>query len=540
MRVLLFEGDHWVSFVHMTDVIANTWKVSKPAVSSDRGLVSSQHYAASEAGAAVLSRGGNAIDAAIAAGLTLGTVEPWMSGIGGGGYMTLYLAATDEVKVVEFGMRAPFEATPDDYPLAPEGTNAAEAFNWPKVTGDTNIEGPLSIAVPGYLRGISLALETFGTWDWQDIIAPACEQAKLGLPIDWFSAQKINHWARVLNRFNETRRTYLADGLPPAANVDGTVARLKLGRLAETYEHLRVHGPGAYYAGELAESIVSDLQAAGSRITQRDFSDYEAAISAPLSTDYRDATLYVSGPLTAGPSIIHALEEMQSRYTPGARPDPQTYRAYIDALFSAYDHRLKHLCEGINCKEPGNTSHLCVADSEGNVVSLTQTIMSAFGSRIMLPGSGILMNNGMMWFDPRPGGPNSVVGGRKPLCNMCPVILRGKDRSITAIGACGGRKIFPSVFQLSSFLTDFDMTVEEAVHQGRIDVSGTDLVTVMDHLDDSIVASIQSSHAEVAVRPNGVSPNLFALPQVVQRNADGRMSGGCFIPSPHAKTAAAE
>ena len=168
--------------------ITENWQIRKPAVSSDKGLVATQHYIASDIGAEVLRQGGNAVDAALAAGLALGTVEPWMTGIGGGGYMTIYLAASKEVKVVEFGMRAPFNAKAEDYPLAGEGENASDAFNWPQVVGDTNIHGPLSVAVPGYIRGIAKALAEFGTWDWKDVIAPACEQADLGLPIDWFSA----------------------------------------------------------------------------------------------------------------------------------------------------------------------------------------------------------------------------------------------------------------------------------------------------------------------------------------------------------------
>ncbi len=198
-------------------VITENWQIRKPALSSDKGLVATQHYIASDIGAEVLQQGGNAIDAALAAGLALGTVEPWMTGIGGGGYMTIYLAASQEVKVIEFGMRAPFNAKTEDYPLAGEGENASDAFNWPRVIGDTNIHGPLSVAVPGYIRGIAKALAEFGTWDWKDVIAPACEQADLGLPIDWYSAQKINNWARGLNTYSETRKTYLADGLPPVA-----------------------------------------------------------------------------------------------------------------------------------------------------------------------------------------------------------------------------------------------------------------------------------------------------------------------------------
>ncbi len=520
----------------MIEHIQPQWQIRKPAVSSNNGLVATQHYLASDIGANVLKAGGNAIDAAIAAGLALGVVEPWMSGLGGGGYMTVYLAATDEVKVVIFGMQAPLAAEADDYPLAGEGQNASDAFNWPKVVGDTNVHGPLSIAVPGYLRGIELALQTFGTWQWQQVIEPACQQAELGLPIDWFSAQKINQWARFLNLYPETRRVYLGDGLPPAANIDGSLKRLQLGELAATYRQLQQEGAGDYYTGKIAEAMVQDLGAAGSRITAEDLAGYTASIDDPLSVNYRDNTLYVSGPLTAGPSIVYALQRLNEKLTVSdTGPDPLAYEAYAASLFDAYEHRLEHLGAAEDPKTPGNTSHICVTDNAGNMVSLTQTIMSAFGSRVMLPQSGLLMNNGMMWFDPRPGRPNSVAGGRKPLCNMCPVILRHADGALTAMGACGGRRIFPAVFQLASLVTDFEMSIDDAVHTPRIDVSGTDLVTVMDHAPDDVVNHLKQTFTNVQVQPNGVSPNLFALPQVVKRNVEGGAEGGCFIPSPHAK-----
>ena len=520
-------------------IISENWQIRKPAVSSDKGLVATQHYIASDVGAAVLAQGGNAIDAAIAAGLTLGTVEPWMSGIGGGGYMTVYLAKSKEVKVVEFGMRAPLAAKPNDYPLAGTGENSSDAFNWPKVVGDTNIHGPLSVAVPGYIRGIARALAEFGTWDWKDVIAPACEQAELGLPIDWYSAQKINHWARGLNTYSETRKTYLADGLPPVADLNGNLVWLPLGHLANTYRTLQDEGPETYYTGALAASIVDDLVLSGSRIRREDLENYLVSITSPLTTSYRGNTIYTPGSLTAGPSIIHALNELEKNHSPGSdRPDGDAYIGYARALFSAYEDRLLNLGEGPDTTIPGNTSHICAADAQGNVVSLTQTIMSAFGSRIMLPNSGILMNNGMMWFDPRPGGPNSVIGGRRPLCNMCPVILRTADGSHTAIGACGGRKIFPAVFQLAVFISDYDMTIDEAVHHPRLDVSGTDQVTVMQHVDKAVLTKLEQSFPNLALRPNGVNPNLFALPQIIRREKSGSMTGGCFVPSPHAKVSA--
>lgn len=522
----------------MQSSVLEHWQITKPAVQSKNGLVASQHHLASRVGAEILKSGGNAIDAAVATGLTLGTVEPWMSGLGGGGYMTIYLAREKTVKVVEFGMRAPFDSVPADYPLAPEGTNSSDSFNWPAVVDDVNIHGPLSIAVPGYVKGISLALENFGTMDWKEVIEPACRHAEFGLPIDWYSAAKVNSFARGLSMYEETRKTYLADGLPPVGDIEGNIKTIQLGLLGKTYRRLQIEGPESYYQGSLARDIASDLNLSGSRITIKDLQQYSARIAEPLTTRYRDADIHVAGNLTAGPSLVQALNQLESKLTASDKPGSEAFVAYGQSLLAAYNYRLQNLGEGPH--KPTNTTHVCVADKQGNVVSLTQTIMSGFGSRIMLPLSGILMNNGMMWFDPRPGGTNSVFGGRHPLCNMCPVIGVKDNGNVFAAGACGGRKIFPAVFQLVSFLVDFNMPVDSAAHQPRLDVSGTDLVTVMDSMDEDIIATLQKSFTETRVRPNGVSPNFFALPQLVQREASGEASGACFIPSPHAKVSAAD
>jgi gamma-glutamyltranspeptidase/glutathione hydrolase len=523
------------------DRVEEFWQIRKSAVKSDTGMVASQHHLASDVGADVLARGGNAVDAAIAAGLAIGTVEPWMSGLGGGGYTLIYLAKENKVHLVEYGMRAPFAAQTQDYPLAPGGENSADSFNWPAVTGDTNIHGPLAAAVPGYVKGVSAALAQFGSMAWQDVIEPACQLAERGLPIDWFSASKINSFARGLKRYDETRRVYLADGLPPTANIDGSIAMLPLGELANTYRRLQRDGAEDFYTGALADDIATDLTAAGSRITRDDLQAYQAKISTSTVTDYRGAAVHTAGPMTAGPSLIHALELLTSTLgKPAETPDLQTFKAYADALLEAYQYRLSNLGEGnggdgAETMNPTNTTHICVADKDGNVVSHTQTIMSAFGSRVMLPKTGVLMNNGMMWFDPRPGRPNAVVGGRHPLCNMCPVIVQQADGSVFAAGACGGRKIFPAIFQLISSMVDFGMSVDDAVHQGRIDVSGTDLVTIMASLDNEIINGMTNHYPHTSVRINGVSPNLFALPQIINRSKNGQYSGGCFIPSPHAK-----
>jgi len=510
-----------------------SWTLTKPSVRGASGMVASQHYLATEVGVSVLKDGGNAIDAAIATGLMLGVVEPWMSGYGGGGYLLAYLKAEDRVVQVEFGMRAPFASNALDYPLADDGSNSSDAFNWPKVIDDRNIHGPLAVATPGYLKGIELAAQKFGSLPLKALIEPARQQALLGLPIDWFASQKINQFARGLRTYEGTRSVYLTDGLPPTADLEGRLTYLPLPNLATTLQAVQDEGSNAFYNGALTPHILQDLREAGSKITAQDLAQYEAILSAPLHSQYRGHDIFSAGALTAGPSLIHALKTFETMHPDLADlPDAAAYLAMAKALQKTYSNRLENLGEG---QLSGSTTHICTADSAGNLVSFTQTIMSAFGARILLPNSGILMNNGMMWFDPRPGGHNSVEGGRRPLCNMCPTLGRSQNGNWFAVGACGGRKIFPSVFQLAIFLSDYGLSVEDAAHQGRIDVSGTDLVTLMTDLPDDIRAHLQQNLSQTRVRPNGVSPNHFALPQIVQRSPNGELEGACFIASPHAK-----
>ncbi len=155
-----------------------TWTLTKPAVAGDNGLVASQHHTASEIGAQVLRSGGNAIDAAVAASLAIGTQEPWMSGLGGGGFMLVYLAAENKTYAVDFGMQSPKRLDPADYPLT--GATGSDLFYWPEVLDDRNLRGYHAMAVPGYVAGIALALDTFGTRSWADSLAPAIELAKQG------------------------------------------------------------------------------------------------------------------------------------------------------------------------------------------------------------------------------------------------------------------------------------------------------------------------------------------------------------------------
>ena len=515
-----------------------SWTLSKPEIRAAGGVVTSQHWLASQVGAEVLASGGNAVDAAVATGLAIGTVEPWMSGLGGGGFMLVHIAAQRRTYAVKFGMRAPQGIDPASYPLA-DGVDA-DLFGWPTVVEDRNVLGPLSIASPGFVAGHAAALERFGTLSWGEAIAPAVELAQRGMPVDWYATLRIANEAASLARFHETARVYLPDGRVPAPSSGGPAPTLRLGALAETYTRLRDAGPRDFYEGEIARMLVRDCEDAGSPLSAVDLAGHAARIVDADRHPYRDAIVHAAPGLTAGPTLRHALRLLQERYHPtGARPDAGAYLAYASCLLDAWRHRLATMGDVDDSQAPGCTTHLSVADRDGNVVALTQTLLSIFGSRVVLPRTGILMNNGMMWFDPRPGHPNSIAPGKWPLSNMCPAVVERADGLQFAAGASGGRRILPAVFQLVSFLVDHAMSMDDAMHTPRIDVSGAPLVTADCRLPADVIDALAERH-EVQAARHGVYPALFAHPNLAgYESAGGTAVGAACVTSPWARAVGA-
>ena len=348
------------------------WQISKPAITGERFMISTQHHLATQAGLEVLRSGGNAMDAAIAAGLMLGVVEPWMSGFGGGGYLMTYQAKEDRVYQVDFGMQAPGAASPSDYPLADQGTNSSDAFNWPAVQGDRNIHGPLAIAVPTYFKGIELAHTRFGSMPRSGLATWAIRQAELGLPIDWYSSMKINQSARGLRQYPSAAELYLDDGLPPTPNLEGAPQHHPLPNLASTLNAFALEGSAPFFEGDLAAWLIDDLAAAGSKLTRADLENVKSTIKAPVIGRYRDQQIYTAGALTAGPSLIDALNALATKFNPTSECfSAEHIIALATALKESYAHRLQHMGEG---STTGATTHLCIADEEGNIVSMTQTL----------------------------------------------------------------------------------------------------------------------------------------------------------------------
>jgi len=508
--------------------VTQNWALTKPAATGKRGIVVSQVRSAAEAGVAILDAGGNAIDAAVATALALATVEPWNSGLGGIGFALVHRAGQPRAEVVDFGPVAPLGLNPAAFKLT--GRMKQDLFSWPEVEGDANIHGPLSFAIPSSAAGYAHMHKQWGRLPIAEIIAPAIALARRGLPQDWYTTLKIGSSASVLRKYAESTRIYLPDGLPPVAPYQGKPGFFRLGNLPATLEHLGKTGLRDVYEGDIAASIATDIKAMGGVLSAADLRGCQARTLPATEYRWRGRTLQLTGGLTSAPTMMRVLDQMASVAYPD-RPNAAWYTAFGRAMKTAYAERLAGLGDADPLAAETCTTHLTVCDAEGTMVAMTTTLLSSMGSRVVLPGSGILMNNGVMWFDPRPNQPNSIAGGKRPLTNMSPVILKDGDKPWLAMGASGGRRILAAVAQVMTFIADFGMTLDQAAHQPRIDVSDPDGVSADYRLPPAVIAALQADGPTEVVE-HGVMPINFACPNVIVQHADGSRSGISDAASP--------
>lgn len=520
----------------MSQNLSRSLSYRKEPLRSRHGVVAAQNQKAADIGAGVLRAGGNAVDAAVAASFALGALEPWMSGTGGGGFMMVWDARRRRAQVVDFGMISAAGLQPADYPLA-SGV-AGDLFGWPAVVEDRNIVGYRAMAVPGQVDGMRLALESFGTRSWSQSLGPAIEAAQEGVDIDWYLSVVVASAAKDLARFPASKTMFLPDGLPPSADWAGTQPVLRNAALLATLQRLSEAGARDFYDGLLAESLARDFAAGGSAINAVDLGRYRARLVEPQRYAYGDRTLLLPPGLTAGPTLVDALEKARPKLP--ATLGPESFIAYAESLMQAYEARLATMGDieaAAGDGRAGCTSHLCVIDRDGNMVALTQTLLSLFGSRVMLPESGVLMNNGIMWFDPRPGKPNSIGAAKRPLSNMLPVLGLQGEAPWLAIGASGGRRILPAVMQLLSFLIDYRMPLDAAFHQPRIDASVAGRPICDPRLDEATKAALKVQFSNLAEASRIPYPLAYACPSAVMIEPDGQRVGMTEIAQPWAGTA---
>jgi len=470
---------------------------------AENGMVASQHKEATEVGLEILKQGGNAVDAAVAVGFSLAVVLPRAGNLGGGGFMVLHHKDKNQTTSLNYREMAPSKSSRDMY-LNKRGDVDRRLFN----------SSYLSIGVPGTVAGLAEALEKYGTMSLKEVLAPAIKLARDGFPVTHDLSSILKTYERRLRKCEETEKIFYkgkTDFYEP-----GDI--LIQSDLAWSLQQISDHGIEAFYNGEIAKKISSDIQKNGGIMSAQDFENYRVTESAPVWGQYRGYKIAsMPPPSSGGVHVIQMLnlleafplgylghnsgetlhlmaEVMRLAYADRSEHlgDPAFWDVPVDGLSSkAYADKLRakinrnqaNLSKDISPDQPKDfeseeTTHFSVIDKEGNVVSNTYTLNFSFGTGLVAEGTGILLNNEMGDFSAKPGSPNafgliggeanSVQPGKRPLSSMTPTLVFKDNMPYMAVGSPGGSRIITTVLQIILNVIDHNMNIAEATHASRI------------------------------------------------------------------------
>jgi gamma-glutamyltranspeptidase/glutathione hydrolase len=469
-----------------TQSCSKPWPTGPGDVISTRAIVSSAHLAASQAGLEIIKKGGNAVDAAVAAAFALSLAEPNASGLGGGGFMLIKMADEYEPVMIDYREAAPQKATPDYYYSDPDFN--AKAY-----------QGPSAVGVPGMVAGLTLALEKYGTMNLAEVLEPAIRLAREGITVSPKLQGMILDNLEKIQKYPAAAAIYLPDGLPPEPE-----SVLKNESLALVLERIAREGPAVFYEGDIGRAIAAEIQRLGGIMEMDDLKNYQPKLRRPISGTYHGYKIYSSAPPGGGTHLIELLnilegfdpkslgaqsdrlihilaEAMKMVFADQSRNsgDPDYSKIPVDILTDkAYAGQLRErIKEGLARfdykplsvvnPESESTSHLSVVDEHGNAVALTQSINSFFGTGIVVPDTGILLNNHMADFDSKPGGPNSVGPGKRPASSIAPTIVLKDGRPFLIIGSPGATRIISALAQIIINIVDFGFGLDEAIEAPR-------------------------------------------------------------------------
>jgi len=546
-----------------------------PTAVGKNGMVVSAHPLASNAGRDIMVSGGNAVDAAVATAFALSVVEPYSSGLGGGGFMLIYPGPGAEVEVLDYREVAPGKAHRDMY------------LRGGKVVPGLSTTGPLAIGVPGTVAGLCEALEKYGTMSRTEVMAPAIKLAEQGFEVEGAYLKRSLITVKKLRRDQCARDIFLCSGLPCKPG-----KMIKQPDLARTLRTIANKGPAAFYTGEIAEIIVKDLESKGGIITRDDLAGYKVRWRKPVAGTYRGYDIVSMPPPSSGgavviemlnalegydiadlgygnPDTVHLMvEAMRLAFADRSvfMGDPAFFKVPLETLTSKeYAKRLREKIErdkAGNSKSitPGNgvipqpgafpdkckikpagiapsdgegmhTTHLSVVDTRGGAVSLTQTINTSFGSGVVACGAGILMNNEMDDFAAVPGKANvygliqgeanAIAPGKVPLSSMSPTLVFKDGKLFMVIGSPGGPRIITTVMQAIVNVIDFGMDIGEAVSAPRFHHQW-----LPDHV--YIESGLLSSSKKRALKGKGHKTKSYILPcnaQGILILPDGALKG---------------
>ena len=524
------------------------------------GAIATVHPLATDAALQIVRSGGNAVDAGVAAALTLGVVDGHNSGIGGGCF---FLLRTSRGSLIAIDGRetAPAKATREMF------------IRDGKAVPELSQSGALAIGIPGSLAAYDYALRHFGKLKLKEVIRPAIRLAEEGFLIDTAYASRLQESAEDLAKFNESSRVLLKEG---RAYEKGEI--LKQPDLARSYRAIAEHGIDWFYKGEFAERTEKWMGENGGLVTAEDFRKYEIRIREPIRSRYRGYEIIGFPPPSSGgvhvAQILNILENFELGELPAYSADPihliaeamklafadRAYwlgdpdfvkvprglisRSYASSLAKKIDLAKASVVEshgpaasfGTANFENKHTTHFSVADAEGNWVACTTTVNTSFGSKVIIPGTGIILNNQMDDFSAQPGAPNffGLVGaeanaiepGKRPLSSMSPTIVLHRGRPVMALGAAGGPTIISQTVVNLINLIDYKMPLEKTLASPRIHHQWKPAALRVEELPYDVLDDLKNrGHEIITVKSSGAAQVVIQSGNRVEAAHDPRLAG---------------
>lgn len=532
----------------------------------EHGVVATVSPPAAEIGRQVFEMGGNAFDVAVAVGLALAVTYPPAGNLGGGGYAVVRDGKSGVVMALDFRERAPGAATDTMY-LDSAG----------QVIPGLSTMGGLACGVPGSVAGLHALSRRYGTIPWSDLVTLAARLADSGFVVDAHLAAEFAAHVDDLAAFDETRAAYAPEGHWPQAG-----DRLVLPELAATLYALAAEGPEVFYSGSVAEKIAATVQKHGGIMTHEDLENYRVIWRNPVFFPFDSFTVYSMPPSSSGGIVLGQILKLVEPYDFGhyTADSPEYIHLFAEASRLAYADRSKHLGDpdywavppallddkyltqrrarisldhagNSNEVEPGNparyeseqTTHYSVCDADGNLVAVTYTLNTSFGSCLAVEGAGFLLNNEMDDFSLKPGFANTyglvgaeanrIEGGKRMLSSMAPTIVLQNDRPYLVLGSPGGSKIPTTVAQAIIDITRFNMTPDEAVRQPRVHHQWLPDVLYLeaDRYDDAVIQRLVAYGYQVKERSAYGDLEMVMIDPVsgLMSGASDPRSGGAVV-----------
>jgi gamma-glutamyltranspeptidase / glutathione hydrolase len=520
------------------------------------GMVVSESEDAARAGVEILKRGGNAVDAAVATALAVGITNPAACGIGGGGFMLIYVAKSHAFYALDYRETAPLHAGPDMY--VRDG----------KPDEDLARDGILAVGVPGEIAGIDAALRRFGTMKFQQIAAPAEKLAGGGFTVTPHLAKEIAMLAPKLKDDPGLSQVFLKPDGSPAKSGDTIVEK----NLAATLQSLGDDPVADFYHGDVAAALVAFMKAHGGLIGAADLANYRPAWRDPIRRRYQGYDVYAMPPPSSGGVVLEMLGALDSGHLAGLGINSPPYLArlievmrqgfidreqYADPDFVGVpiqelltdSHILELRERALHPKSPPSsatpahdhgTSNLLVADKDGNVVALTTTINTVFGAKVSVPSLGLILNDEMDDFAVAPGVPNAyrlegeranqVRPGKRPLSSMTPIIVAKNGLPVMTTGGSGGPTIISGVLQVALNILTFHLDAASAVAEPRIhEQAEPDIVIVEEAMPAATRTALEQMGYKLRVVPNlGAVGAITIAPANFRGAFDQRKGGGAI------------